>query len=463
MEVENTNKKEYRGKESAKLFKLFLLTLLTYVLFKKVLKLYGLDFPTFIGYLVFFGGSFMLVHSFLVKKFYTDIERLLRADEKNVNKLTLYCGITLFAVFFMLSFIIKLFHLLFILEDQRIQIILFNEHFRAICSFSFLLTIVYTIYIYTRLNALAKNQQIVEQKVITGNVSAQFESLKNQLDPHFLFNSLNVLGALIEEDQDKAILFNQSLSRTYRYILDQKNKELVPLEEELAFARTYIELLQMRFEDSLTFDFPESVKQEGGKVVPLSLQLLLENVIKHNKATSAKPIHITIVEQADGYLKIQNNLSKKELREGRKGIGLENIASRYALLTAKPIKVEESSDFFTVQIPILTKKIEHMRIIDVQEDEQDLLIEAKKKVAEYKRFYSHLTTYLLVNTFLIMMNILTDATFMWSLIPLFAWGIGLGSHAMKVYNYSFFLGKDWEDKKMREYVEDRKNDKSNWQ
>ncbi|MEC4114884.1 2TM domain-containing protein [Myroides pelagicus] len=445
------------------IFKIVLLAFVAYVLFKTILKLHGLDFPLYIGYLIFFGGFFVLINKFLSDRYTDLINTMLREDEKSVNKLTFYCSFAFFWVFFFLSLMIKMFHVVIIQESRSFETIIFNGNFRAVLNFAFLLTIVYAFYIYTRLNAMAKNQQIVQQKVITGAVSAQFESLKNQLDPHFLFNSLNVLGALIEEDQEKAVAFNQSLSRTYRYILDQKNKELVPLEEELAFAKMYIELLQMRFEDSLTFEFPEAIKQEGAKVVPLSLQLLLENVIKHNKATSSKPVHIVIKEEAEGYLTVRNNLNKKTIIDTRKGIGLENIATRYSLLTSKPIKVEETEDFFSVKIPILTKKLEHMKIIDVQESDQELLIEAKKKIEEYKKFYAHLTSFILVSAFLIMINLMTYDGFMWSFIPLFAWGIAVGSHAMKVYNYNLFLGKDWEDKKVREYMNERKNDNANWQ
>jgi len=336
-----------------------------------------------------------------------------------------------------------------------------SSSFSSVFSTAFFFSILVYIYYYTYFTSLDKKMSIDEQKVITGSVSAQFESLKNQLDPHFLFNSLNVLNALIEENPDKAQEFTSGLSKTYRYILDQKNKELVPLEEELDFARTYIELLQMRFEDSLTFDIDHDIKQEGAKVVPLSLQLLLENVIKHNKATANKPLHI-VIRQENGYLVVENNLNLRQVNEDRKGIGLTNIADRYALLTAKPIRVNQTETTFIVHIPILTKIFEPMRIIDVQENEQEILIEAKKNVEKIKKFYAHLTLYIMVNTFLIVLNMMTDARFMWSLIVVFSWGIGLVADWMKTYNYHFFLGKDWEDRKIREYMDQQNKRSSNW-
>lgn len=308
--------------------------------------------------------------------------------------------------------------------------------------------------------ANSKQKRLLDkQKVLTGNVSAQFESLKNQLDPHFLFNSLNVLNALIDENPEKAQDFTNSLSKIYRYILDQKNKELVTVEEELSFAKSYMELLQMRYEDGLTYSFPSSLTLKEGKVAPLALQLLLENVIKHNKVSSLKPVHISIKEEG-GYLVIENNLNKKERSEKRVGIGLENIANRYAILTDRQVVLDESEDCFTIKIPILIKKMYDMELVD--NNEEMVLIKAKKKVEELKKFYGHLTTYLAVNLFLMALNLLTNSSFLWFLIPLFAWGIGIVSQGMKVYDYNLFLGKNWEDRKMQEWIDKEKRKTEKW-
>ncbi|MEX0363636.1 MAG: sensor histidine kinase, partial [Allomuricauda sp.] len=131
-----------------------------------------------------------------------------------------------------------------------------------------------------------QEKRVKEQKIIAGTASARFDALKNQLDPHFLFNSLNVLTSLIEEDPSQAQKFTTSLSKVYRYVLEQKNKDLVTVDEELNFARTYVRLLKMRFEDSIVFDIPEKSGVPEAKIVPLSLQLLLENAVKHNVVTA---------------------------------------------------------------------------------------------------------------------------------------------------------------------------------
>ena len=188
-------------------------------------------------------------------------------------------------------------------------------------------------------------KEVVEQKLIARSANAQFESLKNQLDPHFLFNSLNVLSSLIDENPSQAQHFTDSMAKIYRYVLEQKDKELISLEEELTFAKTYAQLLKMRFEESINFDFKTDQNDIHGFVVPLSLQLLLENCIKHNYATPQKPLLITIFSE-DAFLNIQNNLQPREIEEASTGIGLSNIVSRYALLTNRNVYIEKTDNSF---------------------------------------------------------------------------------------------------------------------
>src|SRR5690606_1081073 len=153
-----------------------------------------------------------------------------------------------------------------------------------------IVTIFHLAYFYNK----RQQNKIKEQKFIAGTASAKFDALKNQLDPHFLFNSLNVLTSLIEENPENAQKFTTSLSKVYRYVLEQKDKELVLVDEELEFAKTYMSLLKMRFEDSIIFEMPEKASNPESKVVPLSLQLLLENAVKHNMVTTSKPLRIKI-------------------------------------------------------------------------------------------------------------------------------------------------------------------------
>lgn len=439
-----------------KTVKIFILLLLAFILFKKVLKLSNMNVPLFLAYVTFFIAVFIAINIFIKNKYQKSIERFITNDRKNIAIATLFISLGTFIALVFLAFIVKWIDF-YLVGNNTIGVNSNDANWRSVFNFSITVSVVYALNVFVRLNALSSEQIIEEQKEITVNVSAQFNSLKNQLDPHFLFNSLNVLSSLIEEDQDKAVKFTHSLSKTYRYILDQKNKDLVPLEQEFEFAKTYIELLQMRFEDSVIFEIPDHINQQGAKVVPLSLQLLLENAIKHNKATEAHPINICIVEHSNGYLEISNNLNKKSILDDRKGIGLSNITERYAFLSSKPVKVVETQERFSVFIPILTKVIEHMKVIEQEvQTDQELMNLAKKKVAKIKKFYGHLTVFIMTSSFLIILNLLTNPHFMWSFIVVFAWGISVVVQGMHVYNYSLFLGEDWENKKMKEYMDKNK-------
>lgn len=295
----------------------------------------------------------------------------------------------------------------------------------------------------------ATRKEVVEQKLIAKSANAQFESLKNQLDPHFLFNSLNVLSSLIDENPDQAQRFTASMSKIYRYVLEQKDKELVTVEEEIDFAKIYCELLKTRFEDSVNFEFKVKDVDLKSFVVPLSLQLLLENCIKHNFATSSKPLKITIYSE-NGYLFIENNLQEREQVKDSAGIGLANIVQRYSLLTKNNVFIEKSNEFFRVKIPILTQKITAMN--NQQSEESIAYQKASKRVNEIKGFYGNITSYCLVIPFLIFVNLWTAPEYHWFWWPMLGWGIGVASHAFQVYG----IGKNWEEKQIQKILNKEK-------
>ncbi len=195
-----------------------------------------------------------------------------------------------------------------------------------------------------------REEKLKAEQLKTQNERAKFESLKNQLDPHFLFNNLNVLTALIGENANKAEEFTMALSDIYKYVLAQKDKELVPLQEELTFAKQYLTLLKMRYEDDLHYTLPENVP-ENMKIPPLSLQMLLENTVKHNSITRDNPLKINL-KITDGYLSVLNNKNAKSSKN-HQGIGLQNIVKRYKLLSQKPVDIKDDKESFEVQIPIL--------------------------------------------------------------------------------------------------------------
>ncbi len=296
-----------------------------------------------------------------------------------------------------------------------------------------------------------QDTRVKEQKIIAGSASAKFDALKNQLDPHFLFNSLNVLTSLIEEDPLQAQKFTTSLSKVYRYVLEQKSKNLISVDEELQFAKTYVRLLKMRFEDSIIFETPEKASDPEAKIVPLSLQLLLENAVKHNVVTASKPLHIKIHEEA-GYLYVTNNLQEKQVVKKSSGVGLQNIRQRYAILTKKEMEIFKTDTEFKVRLPMLTSTI------SFSETQQSFISskryeKARERVEAIKGFYGNLTAYCIVIPFLAFINYRTTS-FAWFIFPAVGWGFGLLGHGLKAYGYNPLFGKNWEERKIKQYMED---------
>ncbi|MBO0322351.1 2TM domain-containing protein [Muricauda sp. CAU 1633] len=295
-----------------------------------------------------------------------------------------------------------------------------------------------------------QEKRVKEQKIIAGTASARFDALKNQLDPHFLFNSLNVLTSLIEEDPDQAQRFTTSLSKVYRYVLEQKNKDLVTVDEELNFARTYVRLLKMRFEDSIIFEIPENCSIPDAKIVPLSLQLLLENAVKHNVVTVSRPLHIKVFEQ-DGMLVVSNNLQEKQVVKKSSGVGLQNIKQRYNILTDREVDIAKNALDFSVSLPMLTQQVS---ATETQQSyiEEKRYAKAKEHVKAIKEFYSNLIAYCVVIPFLWWINLKTT-DFLWAFFPSIGWGFGVLAHGMEAFGYNPLWGKRWQERKIQELMD----------
>lgn len=358
--------------------------------------------------------------------------------------------ITLITIFF-----VRVFHRT-IIDNVTIEMFFQTEKLQFY-FLSLIITLVISLffhafYFYKEL----QKKKLTEQKIIAGTASAQFESLKNQIDPHFLFNSLNVLTSLIDENPENAQKFTTSLSKIYRYVLDQRDKEVVDLEEELKFAETYIHLLQMRFENSVFVEMPKHLNNPDAKVVPLSLQLLLENTIKHNIVSESKPLKIKIHEQ-NNTLVIENNLQRKQVLSTRKGVGLQNIINRYAILTNRKVEIQETEGKFIVKLPILTKQF---TVMETQKEfnPDSTYLKAHRKVKEMKEFYANLLTYMVVMPFLIFINYYTYWNFKWFWFPLIGWGIGVAIHGFTVFGY----GASWEEKKIKEIMEKERQNTQKW-
>ncbi|AWH85390.1 histidine kinase [Flavobacterium album] len=364
---------------------------------------------------------------------------------------------------FTLSFVVSLLliFLLRIIEDVVIKGYTFTQFLAEETFSNYYLAINITLGVSFLVHAFHfykryQENKVKEQKIIAGTASAKFETLKNQIDPHFLFNSLNVLSSLIEENPESAQRFTTSLSKVYRYVLEQKDKELVSIQEELDFAKTYMNLLKMRFENSVFYELPQSVSSSDARVVPLSLQLLLENTVKHNIVSQQKPLHIRIFEQ-DGYLVVQNDYQKKEVLQDRRGVGLQNIVSRYAIISSRKVQIEQTEKHFTVKLPVLTKQVTIMETSNSESESSYL--KAQKKVEDIKGFYGNLMSYIIVIAGLAILNLATSPEHLWFLYPMIGWGIGVLVHFCSVFSYIPFLGRDWEERKLNELMEKERNNR----
>jgi two-component system LytT family sensor kinase len=195
-----------------------------------------------------------------------------------------------------------------------------------------------------------RQSAIDNEKLKTEQVASQYNSLKNQVNPHFLFNSLNVLSTLVYDNQDKAVEFIRKLSQVYRYVLESKDEEVVPIEEEMGFVRNFAFLQKIRFGDNLRIDIGE-IKSER-YVPPLAIQILVENAIKHNVVSEKDPLTVK-VDFEEETCTIWNNLKEKKVKDST-GIGLNNLIERYQYLTEKKVQVNKGEEYFEVKLPLLT-------------------------------------------------------------------------------------------------------------
>jgi sensor histidine kinase YesM len=182
---------------------------------------------------------------------------------------------------------------------------------------------------------------------------AQVQLIKSQINPHFLFNNLNVLSGMVIKDNPDANHFIEEFSKVYRYILNNQDKELVELRSELEFIHPYLFLLNKRFDEGLSvaIDIPDDYKTRH--VVPAALQLLIENAIKHNIVSRSKPLHIDIHANGNGTLVVKNNLQPRKAAEPSTQIGLQNIVKRYELISGRTVIVKKTDDTFEVTLPLL--------------------------------------------------------------------------------------------------------------
>ncbi|MCE7065144.1 sensor histidine kinase [Dyadobacter sp. CY326] len=219
------------------------------------------------------------------------------------------------------------------------------------------LNTIHVIFLYMK-KLEESHQQLESYKRITSQ--AQLQSLRNQVNPHFLFNNLSVLTALIAQDTTASVEFVKQFSNVYRYILKSDEKELIELRQELSFIHSYLYLLKTRFESGLSIQVDISEGCLSAYILPVSLQMLVENAVKHNIISKGKPLHIDIFCIDNETITVKNNLQRKPIEDDQSTrLGLTNIAKRYDFLGHHGVVVEQTDKYFSVTIPLIRIHSEH--------------------------------------------------------------------------------------------------------
>lgn len=218
----------------------------------------------------------------------------------------------------------------------------------------FLLAGIITLSCYLMNRSLKSRKVMMEmQQLKIENIANQFEALKNQLNPHMLFNSLNTLYSLIRESPEKAQEYLNELSKVMRYTLQKdSDSHSISVKEEMEFVYSYIYLLKMRYEDNLTFKFEIAESEMSKKLPKMSIQLLIENAVKHNEISNRHPLSIEVRTKNDS-IEVSNRLQLRRGTVSSTGIGLSNLSNRYKLLYKKDIEIIETDDTFTVVLPLI--------------------------------------------------------------------------------------------------------------
>jgi len=206
------------------------------------------------------------------------------------------------------------------------------------------------VYYYIRLKQSIREEEEAKRAI----VQAQFDTLRNQAQPHFFFNTLNTLRDIIDQNtKEEAMEFVNRLSEVYRFILESGNSNLIELNEELKFARAYIHIQKERFGENLRLEWNIKESAKSLLVIPMSLQLLLENAVKHNVISKSKSLHVEVTTE-NGHLMVRNRIQPKSTQMPTTKLGLKNIERRYGLISDKQVLIHKEKDYFTVKLPLLT-------------------------------------------------------------------------------------------------------------
>lgn len=223
-----------------------------------------------------------------------------------------------------------------------------------IITFGFIFVLIFNSILFLQSAVLNWKQSVLEVEALKqAKLQSDYKVLQNQLNPHFLFNSFSTLISEIHYNPEQAVEFTQKLADVYRYLLQKRNEMTVPLREELSFLEDFIFLHKSRMGDALIVENRIGEDQKAYQLPPLSLQILIENAIKHNRASTKKPLRITLESNDQGELTICNNLQPKN-NVYSTGTGLDNVSRRYKMLAGKDIKTDETKEFYCITLPLLS-------------------------------------------------------------------------------------------------------------
>lgn len=259
-----------------------------------------------------------------------------------------------------LLFVLSVINIYLISTAVTAGFIIFSDHsFNRVITFKLAIGFSFRVNLFLHcINAIYffidqyKGAQLEAERLKKQNIEARFEALRNQVNPHFLFNSFNVLSTLVYKDADTSAKFIEQLSNVYRYILYNQENKVVTIYDELAFIESYIYLLKIRFKDNLIIENEVCNDIKGQYIAPAALQLLIENAIKHNIVSKAEPLTIRLYNTAE-YIIVENNIQLKEVKEPSTRIGLRNIRERYDYLSGENSLIIEQNHMFRIKIPII--------------------------------------------------------------------------------------------------------------
>ncbi len=328
------------------LFVLFLLTLIsTLVTYFFVGNELFSSFPKYIDGIIygFLVGLTFWLGNFRIGKF-VGTKVNWKKDPKKANLISLFS----FLLFGMVASVAVpyLFYGVFHKHNQHLAQVVVNNGFINLCVDFIFVSIYYSKYLVDYYAKSLQNEQELKRE----NLIAKYEALKNQVNPHFLFNSLNTLSGVVEQNPAKAVDFIKKLSDIYRYVLEQQDKELVNLDEEMKFVNDFFHLAQIRHGNALSMVV--ALTDRIIYLVPLGLQILVENAIKHNVISDDMPLRIEIG-ITEEYLYVKNNIQKKNVIRKNGTMGLENLKNRYTILSEKPVEIIETDSEFIVKLPII--------------------------------------------------------------------------------------------------------------